>query len=118
VDSRRKFRELTPAEKNSLKGRSQFTEGRFCIDILDHYDFTALNISRVKVKPKEKVMKIYATQHQKEMDQTRMKEREEEEKKKQKQDSAAPKPQPISSVSTPSEPKEDEYADYNMESLF
>mgnify|MGYP006987675664 CR=1 FL=1 len=41
-----------------------------------------------------------------------------EEKKKQKQDSAAPKPQPISSVSTPSEPKEDEYADYNMESLF
>lgn len=48
---------------------------------LDTYDFVALNISRVKTKPKEKGIKIYATQKQKESELQSQKEREERELK-------------------------------------
>lgn len=47
----------------------------------DTYDFTALNISKIKTKPKEKGIKIYATQKQKESEMQKQKERDDKETK-------------------------------------
>lgn len=75
----------------------------------DSFDFVALNISRIKTKPKEKVMKIYATQKLKETDVQKMKDREEQDMKKEVKDTkAADLVKPQSTADTIAEKSEPE----------
>lgn len=88
----------------------------------DTYDFTALSISKLKTKPKEKGIKIYATQKQKESELQKQKERDERDAKeeasslKKQGESNATKPT-AASKSTNIENKI-EQAEVDMEPLF
>lgn len=76
-----------------------------------------MNISRIKNKPKERVMKIYATQKDKESDVQKMKEREEREIKERPGQLNSIKPV-LSKETKEGEPAKIESADCAMETLF
>lgn len=92
----------------------------------DVYDFTALTISKVKTKPKERVMKIYATRKDKEDDIQRTKDKVEKEEKHEKEKDSNSKrndeEQTVGGLIVRKDPKKEdammEAAEFEIEALF